>query len=64
MPYDPGGGRETSRARAGRRAGVGVRVLVCMCVRVSQAEVARLFTSDPRAHTCVGVCMRRRQKLC
>ena len=39
------------------------RVRVCMWVRVSEAEVARLFISDPRAHTCMGVCMRRRQKL-
>ena len=33
---------------------VQVRVQVCMCVRVS----------DPHAHTCVEVCMRRRTKLC
>ena len=40
-----------------------VRVRVCMCVRVFEAEVARLLTTDPHAHTCVGVCTRRHKKL-
>ena len=34
-----------------------VRVRVRVRARVSQAEVARRFTSDPRAYTWVGVCM-------
>ena len=49
---------------------VRVRVRVCMCVRVSEAEVAGLFPSDPRAHSsecvCTGVrsCANRRILLC
>ena len=56
--------RARVRVCACARAFVCVRVQVCLRVRVSEAEVARLFTSDPRAHTCVEMCMRRRQKLC
>ena len=55
--------RARVRVCACARAFVCVRVQVCLRVRVSEAEVARLFTSDPRAHTCAGVCMRTRQKL-
>ena len=48
-------------------ARVCTRVLACAGAHartsVSEAEVARLFTLDPRAHICVGVHMRRRKKL-
>ena len=61
--------RPRARARVRWRAcGCG-----CACAYVSEAEVAKFLSeaevakfcpSDPRAHTCVEVCMRRRHKVC